>query len=377
VARTLDVDRIRWWMFDAALPFWAERGVDRTRGGYVERLTLASEDAAAPFKRTRVTCRQVYVFSHAFELGWNRGRDLAAHGIDFLVERTWQGNAGGFARCLSRDGEPLDLTPDLYDHAFALFAFAWHYRTTSDERSRDWMHRTLDFIEQYMRHPSGLGFYHEIPAQGWRLQNPHMHLAEACLASFDATGERRFRDIACELGTLFESRFFDPKSSTLAEYFCDDWTRAPGEPGRITEPGHQLEWAWILNSCRKAFGLDLADTIRRCVAFAEQYGVDPSTGAVYNAVRDDGLPIDRSSRTWPNTERIKAAVALSELDGSGLSPAATDAVSLLFNRYLDKPVAGAWLDAFDAEGRSTSDHIPTSTLYHVFLAFAEVLRISS
>jgi mannose/cellobiose epimerase-like protein (N-acyl-D-glucosamine 2-epimerase family) len=377
VARTPDVDRIRRWMFASALPFWAERGLDRTRGGYVEKLTLASEDAAAPFKRTRVTCRQVYVFSHAFELGWNQGRDLAVHGINFLVERTWQGDAGGFARCLSRDGERLDLTPDLYDQAFALFAFAWHYRTTSDERSRDWMHRTLDFIEQYMRHPSGLGFCHEIPARGWRLQNPHMHLAEACLASFDATGERRFRDIACELGALFESRFFDPKSSTLAEYFCDDWTRAPGEPGRITEPGHQLEWAWILNSCRKAFGLDLADTIRRCVAFAEQYGVDPSTGAVYNAVRDDGLPIDRSSRTWPNTERLKAAVALSELDGNGLSPAATDAVSLLFNRYLDKPVAGAWLDAFDSEGRSTSDHIPTSTLYHIFLAFAEVLRISS
>lgn len=350
--------------------------MDRIRGGYVEKLTLAGKDAEAPFKRARVTCRQAYVVSHAFELGWNQGRELAMPGIDFLVRRTWQGNSGGFARSLSRDGEPLDLTPDLYDHAFALFAFAWHYRTTSDERSQDWMHRTLDFIEQHMRHPSGLGFRHELPAQGWRLQNPHMHLAEACLASFDTTGEPRFRDIACELATLFQSRFFDFKSATLAEYFSDDWTRAPGEQGRITEPGHQLEWAWILNSCRKAFGLDLADTIRKCVSFAEQRGVDPVTSAVYNAVRDDGAPIDRSSRTWPNTERIKAAVALCELDDGGLSSAATDSISLLFNRYLDKPIAGAWLDTFDAKGRSTADHIPASTLYHVFLAFAEVLRIS-
>ena len=35
---------------------------------------------------------------------------------------------------------------------------------------------------------------------------------------------------------------------------------------------------------------------------------------------------------------------------------------------------GTWIDAFDGEGRPVVKSVPASTLYHVFLAFAEVLR---
>lgn len=51
-------------------------------------------------------------------------------------------------------------------------------------------------------------------------------------------------------------------------------------------------------------------------------------------------------------------------------------VGLLMDRYLAHTPRGAWIDAFDAEGNSIVKTIPASTLYHVFLAFAEVLRVS-
>ena len=60
---------VRHWMFEQALPFWAEHGVDRMYGGYVEQLTLDGSDAAVDFKRVRVVARQIYVFSHAALLG--------------------------------------------------------------------------------------------------------------------------------------------------------------------------------------------------------------------------------------------------------------------------------------------------------------------
>jgi N-acylglucosamine 2-epimerase/mannose-6-phosphate isomerase len=366
---------IRRWMFDAALPFWAEHGLDRAHGGYVEQLTLDGRDAAVPFKRTRVACRQVYVFSHASIMGWARGKELAEPGIEYLISKCWQGEDKGFCRQLTRDGAVLDPTPDLYDHAFVLFAFAWHHRATGDKRSRDWMHRTLDFVEAKMRHPKE-GFWHELPGKGWRQQNPHMHLTEASLASFEATGEARFSDLARELVNLFRTRFFDMKTGTLAEYFDDDLRRAPGEDGRHTEPGHQMEWAWILNSARKLLGLDTAQTIRSAIGFAERHGVDPQSHAVYNAVRDDGGPIDRGSRTWPNNERLKAAIALYELDGADPSRVLGETNELLLTRYLAHKPDGTWIDEFDGEGRPVVESIPASTLYHVFLAFAEVLRIA-
>ena len=369
-------DAIHGWMFNDALPFWAEHGIDRAHGGYVEQLTLAGRDAGVAFKRTRVACRQVYVFSHASVLGWGAGNALAEPGIAFLIEQAWQGPDQGFVRTTTREGSVLDPTPDLYDLAFVLFAFAWRHRAMGDRLSLEWMHRTLDFIEHRMRHPGGLGFHSELPPDGFRLQNPHMHLTEACLAAFEASGDKRFGDEALALVDLFQTRLFNRASGTLAEQFTDDWSRAPGEAGRLVEPGHQMEWAWILNSARKTLGIDTAAEIRAAVSFAERYGVDPQTAATYNAVRDDGSPIDRGSRTWPNTERLKAAVALYELDEVDPAPVIDRTVDLLFDRYLAREPRGTWIDAFDAEGRPQSQMIPASTLYHVFLAFAEVLRIS-
>jgi N-acylglucosamine 2-epimerase/mannose-6-phosphate isomerase len=364
------------WMFAAALPWWAAHGLDRARGGYVEQMTMQGRDAGLPFKRTRVTARQIYVFSHAHLLGFEPGLSAARHGVEFLVQRSWNGPERGFARRLSREGELLDPTPDLYDLAFVLFAFAWFHRATGEGLVRDWMHRTLDFIETHLRVADGEGFQHALPARGWRQQNPHMHLTEACLAAFQATGEARFGDLARELIGIFRTRFFDPGSQTLAEFFTEDLRRAPGEPGRIIEPGHHFEWAWILNSARKQLGIDLAREIRSAAGFAEKHGVDPASGATFNSVRDDGTPLDRGSRTWPNTERIKAAIALAELDGTDPEPVLRRSASLLLDRYLAHTPRGTWIDAFDADGRPVATSIPASTLYHLFLAFAEVLRVS-
>lgn len=369
-------DAIRDWIFNVTLPWWAAHGVDRADGGYVEQVTPDGRDVGIAFKRTRVTARQIYVFSHGYMMGFAPGLDLARHGVDFLVSKTWLGPDKGFARRLSREGALLDATPDLYDHAFALFAFAWHHKASGEMASRDWMHRTLDFTEAKLRVAGGEGFWHELPPSGWRQQNPHMHLTEACLAAFEATGEARFSNLARELVTLFTSRFFDLRSQTLAEYYTDDLARAPGEDGRITEPGHQFEWAWILNASRKLLGMELAPQIRALAQFAEHNGVDPATGITFNTVRDDGVPIDRASRTWPNTERIKAAIALHELDGVDPSAVITGSGRVLFERFLSQNTPGTWIDLVDASGKPVPGNAPASSLYHVLLAFAEVLRVS-
>jgi N-acylglucosamine 2-epimerase/mannose-6-phosphate isomerase len=363
-------------MFRAALPWWAANGVDRANGGFVEQMTMDGRDAGVPFKRTRVTARQIYVFSHASMLGFSKGADIARRGVEFLTARAWQGPDKGFARKLTREGDVLDPTPDLYDTAFVLFALAWFFKASADRPARDWMHRTLDFIETHMRQPGGEGFLNELPQKGWRWQNPHMHLTEAALAAHEATGEERFAGLARELADLFETRFFDRKTGTVAEWYTEDLKRAPGDDGQIVEPGHHFEWAWILNAARKQLRLDLGEAIRAAAGFAEKHGVDRDSCAAFNSVRDNGKPVDRGSRTWPNTERLKAAIALYELDGIDPAPVIRTSGSLLLERYLANTPQGTWVDAFDADGKPAADTVPASTLYHLFLAFAEVLRVS-
>jgi N-acylglucosamine 2-epimerase/mannose-6-phosphate isomerase len=53
-----------------------------------------------------------------------------------------------------------------------------------------------------------------------------------------------------------------------------------------------------------------------------------------------------------------------------------DSGRVLLDRYLAQTPPGVWIDAFDENLTPTAQNIPTSTLYHVFLAFAEALRIA-
>ena len=367
---------IRKWLFNDAMPWWTEHGLDRQHGGYVEQFSLDGTDNGATYKRTRVTGRQIYVFSQAALLGWKDGAQAAEHGFHFLTRRCWLGEKAGFARTVTRAGDILDPTPDLYDLAFALFGFAWYLRASGDASALLWAHRTLDGIETRLRHPSGQGYRHELNSSESIQQNPHMHLIEACLATYASSKEQRFADKAVEIADLFRTKFYDPKSQTLCEIFQDDWSRASGEAGRRIEPGHQFEWAWILSSAQALIGLNFEDEIRGLIEFGERFGIG-ERGQVRNIVRDDGVPINSGSRSWPNAERIKAAVALYELDGVDPTHAIDTSAQHLFSNHLHHTPAGTWIDEFDENGAPLSTLIPSSSLYHVVLAFAEALRVAA
>jgi len=200
-----------------------------------------------------------------------------------------------------------------------------------------------------------------------------MHLLEASLVALEATRESIFLELACELSALFRAKLFDGR--TLAEYFEPDWRRAAGDPGRLIEPGHHFEWAWLLVQHERLTGERTTPLVEALMAFAERHGVDQATQATFNSIRDDGTPLDRGSRTWPNTERLKGHLALYEATGKDPRAAVAGSTRRLLDLHLATDVPGLWIDHFDAEGRGTSKTAPASTLYHVFLAFAELLRL--
>lgn len=364
----------RKWM-DEALPFWLANGLDRRRGGYVEQLAFDGSQRDVGFKRTRVIGRQIYVFSHAAMLGRADAIEAAQHGYEFLIRNAWLGAEGGWARQLYPDGGVKDPTPDLYDLAFVLFAFGWFYRATREPAALEWAIKTLDFVNIQMRPAAGTGFLVEKPACGPRLQNPHMHLLEAALVNLEASGDERFRKLADEIVDLFTTRFFECSTSTLGEYFDNDWNRYAGLEGRIVEPGHQFEWAWILAFYERLTGKTLRNYANSLTRFAETHGVEPDRALTFNTVLPDGRALDRGSRVWPNTERIQAAVAMFELYGEDPRNVFASSTRVLFDQFLDRGLPGTWIDRFDADGKIATDHVPASTLYHVMIAFAEMLRI--
>ncbi len=355
------------WMFGCALPFWAEAGHEGPGGGASEFLALDGSPGGAGFKRMRVQARQLYVFSQAALLGWSEGARLARETYRFMLRG--ERPDGGWVRRLSPDGtRVLDPAVDLYDQAFALFALAWFARLGDGADPTLRARRTAAWLQTHMALPQG-GFHNVVPPEpGPRQQNPHMHLLEAALAWHATSGEAADALLAHNLVALFRQRLFDPASGTLGEVFGLDWTPLHG--GAV-EPGHHFEWVWLLDAYERQMGVAVGDEIARLYRFASVHGTDSQSGLVWDAVSRDGQLVQASARLWPQTEALKAHAAMTRR-GQNRSKAILTVMTNLRERYLCGCPSGAWIDRLGDRFQPLSASIPTSSFYHLMMAYAEL-----
>jgi len=359
------------WLLDQALPLWWELGADHVRGGFHESLRMDGSPTDAP-RRARLHPRQMYAFNIADELGWNGPVDrIVQHGLDYFVMH-YRRPDRLFRSSVAADGTPLDENAVLYDQAFALLGFAAAYDELDDEMVREWARELEEELRRQLHHPWA-GFEETLVRSLPLLSNSHMHLLEASLAWTSLDHEARWHTLAAQIVNLALTRFLAADSGFIGEFFVRDWTPAPGEDGRIVEPGHQFEWAWLLlRWAERTHNMHARDTGLRMIELAERYGVDRERGVAMNRIRSDGRVLDASARLWPQTERIKAACIAAETtrQPAMLVVAAQAARTLL--KYLDTPMAGLWHDVMLPGGSFADTPVPASSLYHIVVAIAEL-----
>lgn len=373
-----EFEALRGWFVDQALPLWATTGTDWAGGGFFEKLDRAGRPIEAA-RRTRVVGRQLFVFSTAARLGWTGPSEaLIAHGLAWFRRACLA--PGGTVHATARpDGTPEATTFELYDHAFALFGLAAAFVATGDG--------DLATIADRMRAAMTAGWGHPIAgfeaARPRRLPleaNPHMHVFEAASAWAAALPEGRrepWAALADEIAGLALDRFIDPGSGALREFYDGDWAPMPGDAGRLVEPGHQFEWAWLLIRWGRARGEPRAiAAARRLVAIAETYGVDAARGVAIGELWDDLTVRSAATRVWPQTERIKAWLAMAEIAEDDAARATAfervAAAARGLRSFLDPAVPGLWHERMAADGTFVDEPVPASSLYHVACALDEM-----
>ncbi len=347
---------LRAWLVGAALPLWLAHGVDRARGGFYEALDLHTYRCAAPFRRLRVAARQIVVFSQAHALGLPGADDAVRLGLHFLHSHAALQD-GGYAWRFDLDHRPIDLTRDLYDHAFVLLALATAAPLAGTDALRPPALRLLTWLDDAFAHPQG-GYQESLPAALPRRQNPHMHLLEALLAATATFGDPVFRSRAQALVDLFATRLFDTQAGALPEYFDDALTPIRQGGVFLVEPGHHCEWVWLLHQAR-GLGLRVPDEApRHLMAFVDRHGIDPVHGGLVDEVGSDGILRAGGSRLWPQTERLRA-----EFLRPDPSPGAQLQAVRALAAYLRPD--GLWHERRAVDGALSDQAAPASSLYHL------------
>jgi sulfoquinovose isomerase len=297
------------------------------KGGFFQ-LDDYGRPQPVPERQLVVTSRMVHSFSLAHMLGCPGAAPLIDHGLRFLKDTHRDRRHGGYYWVVDHEG-PVDASKQAYGHAFVLLAASsavMAERPGAAELLDDiwsileqhfWSESDGLIVEEYEEDWTGPGPY--------RGQNSNMHLVEALLTSFEATGDQVYLQRATRIAERLIPDLTAKNGWYLAEHYTENWEFDPeynrDDPENVYRPygsvvGHWMEWSrlllqlrasaesppdWMLNSSRRLFDSAVSE------AWDKELG-----GFVYT-VDFDGTALNRDRYWWPVCEAIGAAAMLADV----------------------------------------------------------------
>ncbi len=372
------------------LDFYQPAVVDPV-GGFIQNFRDDGSSFDPGFRQLVSSTRMVVNYSLASRLFPEGGYgEMARHGLAYLNTVHWQPDSELFAWTL-QDHQPLDLTQQAYGYAFILLAYASVKKAGLDQVDEP-LETIWRLLEERFWQPAYGLYADEVTADGklsdYRGQNSNMHLCEAMIAAYEATGEARYLDRAKTLARNIAVRQADLTNGLIWEHFTPefgiDWDYNRNDPKNLYrpwgfQPGHQTEWSkLLLQLYRHAPEPWLAERAAALFDWAWSHAWDDEFGGLVYGIAPGGDWCDDDKYFWVQAESFAAAALLWEQTGETRFKAAyNDLWQYAWSHFVDHQY-GAWYRVLYRDNRRVSDRKSEAGAkcdYHTLGACAEVLRV--
>ncbi|MCF7701771.1 AGE family epimerase/isomerase [Loktanella sp. M215] len=356
------------WFVTDFLPRWLGRAM-MPDGSVIEALNLAGEaEKLAPTTLTQA--RTVFALSHLYLATRDDRLRQAALAVYGFMDGALRDKDGGYRQSTQ------NALRRSYDQSFALLALTTLQRiepgAVPESRITDLWH----FTQTTLTEPATGALWEDdaMAATGavpdaLRAQNPHMHMLEATLQALEMTGDPAWLDRATHLVQCAARHFIDPATGAIREFVGPDLAPLATPKGARREPGHQYEWAWLLQRYAD-FGGDAAARVMadRMIAFVTARGLrrdGPMAGTPFDALDATGAQTEATHLLWPLTEAGKYHAATGAADR-------TRAIeTLIFKHYFAGGPVPVWCNQLDGAGRILWPAALSRLIYHVALFVTE------
>jgi mannobiose 2-epimerase len=330
-------------------------------------------------------------------------KGYARHGLDFLEQKLWDQEQGGFWWSLDEKGVPeRQGEKHVYGIAFGIYAACAVYQATHDQRALDLAKRAYDWLELHSYDKPNGGYYEALTRDGnpilapsassgasdfigthygYKSMNTHIHQLEALteLSSVwpDAGVKRRLQEVF----TLVRDRIA-VAPGCLNLFFTPDWRPVPDHDSF----GHDVETAFLLTEASAA--LEKPDdpktwsVARQLVDHALEYGWDRENGGFYDAGTAFGPPLVTDKIWWTQAEGLNALTLMHARYGRE-TPRYWEALNRqwqFIQRSQTDAVHGGWYPTVRRDGAPLPGHIKSdrwTEAYHqgrALLLVSEELR---
>ena len=371
------------------LAFYHPRAID-PQGGFYHYFKDDGTIYDARYRHLVSSTRFVFNYAMAArEFGGTAYLDATRHGLRYLREVHRDATSGGYAWTI-RDGRADDRSNHCYGVAFVLLAYS-SARQAGIREAAAWMDETWELLEKHFWDDEA-GLYRDEASPDWvftnyRGQNANMHLCEAMLTAFEASGEQRYLERAYMLADHMTRRQAQKAGGLVWEHYDQhwqpDWDYNRDNPKHLFRPwgfqaGHQTEWAKLLLILeRHRHNAWLLSTARHLFDTALARAWDTRYEGMYYGFAPDGSVCDSDKYFWVQAETLATAALLAARTGEGKYWNWYDALWSYAWRYFVDHEYGGWYRILDRENRKYSDEkSPAGKCdYHTMGACYEVLKV--
>ncbi len=395
------------------LPFWLNRCKDDVNGGFITHFDQNGNDTGEDQKSLIAQSRTVYTMSSAHRAGYGECKcaEYAKHGVDFLIDKMWDNQHGGFFWTTDRQGNVQIDKKILYGQSFAIYSLSEYTLATGDQRGIEYAELVFDLIQKYCTEKK-FGGYLEMFERNWDVCGPgsqggdrktldvHMHLMEAFTTLYECSDKTIHRRKLQEIINILITHILHPQYATGIPQFWCDWNIAPQIKfdtvwgwDRFTEDGvkdhsddntsygHNVEFAWLL-----LHALDILDEryqqyetlIRKQLDHAVDYGIDWEHGGIFIEGAHSGGVYDREKEFWQQAEMLIGMLnGCLFFDLKKYWPAYENVHRFVFDKMIHHEV-GEWWPLLSREGTPIWTHMSHSwkVNYHTVRAMIQCIKLS-
>jgi len=301
------------------LPFWMEKMVDESQGGYYGQMTGKNQLVPDAPKGGILNARILWSFSSAALYFKNTLYvEYAKRAKEYLFKYFFDAENGGTYWMLHADGTPADTKKQIYSQAFFIYALVEYYRVTGDKECLDKAIELFNLIEKHS-FDGELNGYFEAYSRDWFLledlrlsekdanekktMNTHLHILEAYTNLYRVWKDDRLKKQLKNLIGIFLDKIINPETHHLDLFFDENWVCK----STIYSYGHDIESAWLLDEAAVVLGEAAllkkvhARVIKVADAAAEGLQVN---GSIINEKNYATGHVDSNCDWWPQAEAM-------------------------------------------------------------------------
>jgi mannose/cellobiose epimerase-like protein (N-acyl-D-glucosamine 2-epimerase family) len=324
---------------------------------------------------------------------YNGLREYIRHGLEF-VEIVHRDEIHGGYHQNAKGVTPVIANKMTYGHAFYLCALSNAYKAGVKE-TYSLIDRVFNFMESKL-YDREYGLYVDecsnsfneiIPYRG---QNCNMHMTEACLAAFEATGKKEYLERAYQLAHKITVELSKQCNGLICEHYNTKWEVDLNYNKDVDKydlrnllrpygllPGHFAEWSKLLLILERYRPNDwMLPVAENLFHNAITHAWDERNGGMVYAIDEQGNIVDHDRHFWTHAEVIAAAASLAMRTGNEHYWDIYDRVWDFSYEYFSDNEKGGWYRILDINKKPIDDKKspPPKSDYHVLGACYEIMR---